>query len=70
MKYLVLLLIVVAGIWWIRQQRRPRPPADNKTGPSVMVPCQHCGIHVPEADAVRGAQGLYCTAAHRDTHEG
>jgi uncharacterized protein len=27
MKYLVLLLIVLAGIWWIRQQRKPNQPS-------------------------------------------
>ncbi len=70
MKYLVLLLIVVGGIWWIRQQRRPKQP-DNpqKSGPHVMVPCAHCGTHVPEADAIHGTQGVYCSSAHRTAHE-
>ena len=71
MKYLVLLLIVLGGIWWIRQQRKPdQQPSTKKSGPQVMVPCAHCGTHVPENDAIRGAHGLYCSAAHRDSHEG
>jgi uncharacterized protein len=70
MKYLVLLLIVLAGIWWIRQQRKPDQPSSLKSGTQVMVPCAHCGTHVPEDDAIRGARGLYCSAAHRDSHEG
>ncbi|MEN9619027.1 MAG: hypothetical protein RL406_1264 [Pseudomonadota bacterium] len=70
MKYLVLLLIVLAGIWWIRQQRKPDQPLNKKTDPQVMVPCAHCGTHVPEDDAIRGSRGLYCSAAHRDSHEG
>jgi uncharacterized protein len=70
MKYLVLLLLVLAGVWWIRQQRKPDLPPSEKSGPQVMVPCTHCGTHVPENDAVRGARGLYCSAAHRDSHEG
>jgi len=70
MKYLVLLLIVLAGIWWIRQQRKPDRPSSQKSGPQVMVPCAHCGTHVPEDDAIRGSRGLYCSAAHRDSHEG
>ena len=70
MKYLVLLLIVLAGIWWIRQQRKPDQPSRQKSGPQVMVPCTHCGTHVPEDDAIRGSRGLYCSAAHRDSHEG
>jgi uncharacterized protein len=70
MKYLVLLLIVVGGIWWIRQQRRPRDASHSRSGPFVMLPCTHCGTHIPEHDAVRGSQGLYCSTAHRDSHEG
>jgi hypothetical protein len=59
MKYLVLLLIVVGGIWWIRQQRYPKHPTSHtKTAPQVMMPCTHCGTHVPENDAVRGTQGV------------
>jgi uncharacterized protein len=69
MKYLVLLLIVLGGIWWIRQQRRPDQAPSKESGPQVMVPCIHCGTHVPENDAVRGTQGLYCSAVHRDSHE-
>ncbi len=70
MKYLVLLLAVLAGIWWIRQQRKPDQAPSKKSGPQVMVPCTHCGTHVPENDAIQGAHGLYCSAAHCDAHEG
>ena len=70
MKYLVLLLIVLAGVWWLRQQRKPDQPSNKPSGPQVMVPCAHCGTHVPEDDAIRGSRGIYCSAAHRDSHEG
>ena len=70
MKYLVLLLIVLGGIWWIRQQRKPDPTNPKPSDPQVMLPCAHCGTHVPEGDVVRGSRGLYCCAAHRDSHEG
>jgi uncharacterized protein len=70
MKYLFLLLIVFAGIWWIRQQRKPDQPSTKKSAPQVMLPCAHCGTHVPEDDAIRGIQGVYCSKAHRDSHEG
>jgi uncharacterized protein len=70
MKYLIWLVIVFAAVWWIRQQRKPHQPSTKKSGPQVMVPCAHCGTHVPEDDAVRGTQGLYCSTAHRDNHEG
>ena len=70
MKYLVLLLIVLGGIWWIRQQRKPDQPAPPPSGTQSMLPCAHCGTHVPEGDAVKGKQGMYCSQAHRQTHEG
>ena len=42
------------------------PPAD----PQHMVRCQHCGIHLPQPDAVRGQLGWYCGTAHRQLPEG
>lgn len=42
------------------------PPAD----PQHMVRCQHCGVHLPQPDAVRGHLGWYCGTAHRQLAEG
>ena len=71
MKYLLLVLIVLAGVWWIRQQRQPHRPSSGKpSGPQTMVACTHCGVHVPEADLVTGQHGAYCSEAHRQRHEG
>jgi uncharacterized protein len=70
MKYLIILLIVLGGIWWIRQQRKPKSPPAKSTGPLEMVACMHCGTHVPENEATQGAKGAYCSPAHRETHEG
>jgi uncharacterized protein len=80
MKYLIWLVIVVAGIWWIRQQRKtpgnqahPNPEAAEPgadSGPQVMTPCVHCGAHLPKSEAVQGAQGEYCSEAHRLRQEG
>jgi len=74
MKYLVLLLIVFVGIWWIRQQRQPRDDTHVKpksgTEPQPMLPCAHCGTHVPESDVIKGQQGIYCSEQHRQSKEG
>jgi uncharacterized protein len=78
MKYLIWLLIVFAGIWWIRQQRQtPSDDTRDQTdkaarpgGPQVMVPCAHCGVHLPKSEAIQGTQGLYCSEAHRQRQEG
>jgi uncharacterized protein len=71
MKYLVLLLIVAGGIWWIRQQRPDRPgkSSDERQGTQNMVTCAHCGVHLPEHDAVQGQLGVYCSEAHRQRLE-
>jgi uncharacterized protein len=72
MKYVILLLAVLAGIWWIRKQRpqntgtqTSRPPS----GPQTMVTCAQCGVHLPDCDAVHGLQGVYCSVAHRQQVE-
>lgn len=31
----------------------------------LMLPCAHCGVHVPERDGVRDASGFFCSAEHR-----
>lgn len=69
MKYLMLLVIVFVGIWWIRQQRHSHHTSKKNTSPQVMVPCSHCGTHVPENETLRGERGLYCSAEHRKAHE-
>lgn len=71
MKYLLLLVILLAGVWWLRQQRQPdRSSSHTASGPQTMVACTHCGVHVPEAEAIQGQRGTYCSEAHRQRHEG
>jgi uncharacterized protein len=41
--------------------QRRRPP-----GPQPMVSCAHCGLHLPQPDALEGEGGRhYCSAEHR-----
>lgn len=75
MKYLFWLLIVLAGIWWIRKQRQPKAPNPSNADatpaqPTAMLPCAHCGVLSPENEMVQGKQGRYCSEAHRQSHEG
>lgn len=69
MKYLVLLLVVVGVLWFARSRagklsRRGEPPAKPPQA-QAMISCVHCGVHLPRDDAIAGAQGLYCSEAHR-----
>lgn len=69
MKYLFLLLVILVVIWAIKRSRIGSPPAskqDKPTAtPSNMVTCAHCGIHLPQEEAVSGVKGLYCGTEHR-----
>jgi uncharacterized protein len=73
MKYLVLIVIVFAVIWFIRANRRadaPKgeapPPQPGPGVPQDMVRCAVCALHLPRADALPGPGGrLYCCAEHR-----
>jgi uncharacterized protein len=75
MKYLLVLIVVVIGLWMLNKRLRgpaAKPPPGRGPGaarpqvPAEMVECAHCGLHLPAADAVHGADGTaYCSAAHR-----
>ena len=68
MKYLVLLVVLVVafGIW--RSRRAPdtsekKPP--RLALPQDMLACAHCGIHIPQAEALMLGAQAYCCAEHR-----
>lgn len=70
MKYLILLAVVGGLIWWIKSNRKIKPPSETAFSPTLdMVPCAHCGLHLPDTDAVHAQSGVYCSAEHRDLHE-
>jgi uncharacterized protein len=70
MKYLILLAVVGGLIWLIKSNRKIKPPSETASSPTLdMVPCAHCGLHLPDTDAVHAQSGVYCSAEHRDLHE-
>ncbi len=71
MKILLLLAVVGLALWFLRSKDRgrgdgrPREPRAGK-GPQTMLACAHCGVHLPQAEAVQDADGrVYCSDAHR-----
>lgn len=78
MKYLLVLMVLAVALWLWRHNRSANPRAPNpeqakptpRPPPTTMVRCQHCGTHVPQADAVQGRQGYYCDRTHQQRSEG
>jgi uncharacterized protein len=72
-KYLLLIAIVLAVVWYLRggARRMGREASDENRGasppkPQDMVECPVCHVHLPRADALAGPDGqLYCCAEHR-----
>lgn len=80
MRNLLLFLLFLAGVYYFRRAfNKPggggtgQPGADSprqSSPPPVaeieqMVPCAHCGLHVPESESVKGGGRVYCSEAHR-----
>lgn len=73
MKFLVLILVIGVVIWLLRSSARRRAtvaPEPEVKSLQMIVPCAHCGVHLPRHQAVPGVDGaLFCTEAHRRAHE-
>jgi len=68
-----LILFVLAAILvylFLKSSKRrsgPRGGAENprERAPERMVVCAHCGVHLPESEAVRQAERFFCCDEHR-----
>ncbi len=73
MKFVLLILAVLALVWMLRGARRrdesagPAQPAQS--GAEPMVACRHCGVHLPQHEALPGRGGVFCGEAHRAEYE-
>ncbi len=70
MRFLLVFLVVLVLAWrwrtWREAAHRQAPGKEKNTSDTTnMVACHQCGLHVPAQDAVTGAQGSYCSVAHR-----
>lgn len=79
MKYLLLILVIglVAFMLGVKRARPARPATPKAEPPATparpvsqeIVSCAHCGLHVPQAEALPGRGGLFCSTAHRAAYE-
>ncbi|CAM4044052.1 PP0621 family protein [Paracidovorax anthurii] len=71
MKYLVLFLVLAIAFWAWRGQRGARMQQEGHARrrgiapPQDMVPCAHCGVHLPRQGAVAHAGLHYCGPEHQ-----
>jgi uncharacterized protein len=74
---LVLAVLALALAWWTigrrggRGGRHDAPGSPSAAGrqraePATMLACAHCGVHLPQPEALIDAGGRpYCSEAHR-----
>lgn len=77
LRYLFLLIVLLAAIWWIRgalarfgrddepDARQGKRPRNRPAAAERMLECRHCGVIVPESEGVREQEHFYCCADHR-----
>ena len=65
-KLLTLILIVVA-VWWLAKGFRRKDAARDArpAAPERMVKCDHCGLYLPQSEAIAEAGKFFCCAEHR-----
>ena len=68
MKGLLLLVVVLVGVgWWRLRKRAQTPPVPPTTPTSAerMVHCAHCGLHLPQTDAIAADGVFFCSKEHQ-----
>jgi uncharacterized protein len=73
LKLLLFIAVIGIALWMFKGRQRGAgsdpakpPPPTAKTGPQTMLACAHCGVHLPQPDALMDAAGRpFCTEAHR-----
>ncbi len=52
-------------------QQKPQPKNRARKLPATeIVACDVCAVHLPQAEALIGGHGVYCSDAHRRQAEG
>lgn len=63
---IVFVVLAILLAWWIlrllRRSATTRPSTPHKV--ENMVACHHCGLHIPEDEAIVKEGHRYCCEAH------
>jgi len=63
---LAIIIMLVKRIWLTPGTGGQR----NKRLPGEMVQCSHCGVYLPEQEAIRDGERFYCSNEHLDADRG
>jgi uncharacterized protein len=68
LKTLLTLAALLLLFWILRQLWRRHLATHRGSPPSVkqMVPCAHCGLYLPQDEAISQNGRYYCCTEHRD----
>lgn len=78
---LLLLIAAIVGVFLIvrtlllSQSRKKSPIPERLKEQGTVVRCAHCGMHVPQFEAYRSSDRMYCSREHaledgRDRQDG
>lgn len=67
MSKFLLLIFAIAALWWLAKgfRRKDRAGDAPEAAPEQMVHCEHCGIYLPQSEAIREGGRFFCCAEHR-----
>ncbi|HKJ76077.1 MAG TPA: PP0621 family protein [Gammaproteobacteria bacterium] len=67
---IALVIWITITLWRRHVQSRKVRKSSRRPRVTAMVRCDHCGVHVPQQEAVRSGDRSYCSREHRDAAEG
>ena len=67
MSKLLLLIFAVVAVWWLAKGFRRKDAAKDapEAAPEQMVNCSHCGLYLPQSEAISEGDKFFCCAEHR-----
>ena len=71
LRFLFWIAVIAAAVWFWRKFKSPAAKQQRTSEPdaALMVRCAHCGVHLPQDEALPGRGGVFCGDAHRAAFE-
>lgn len=65
-KWLLLLLLAIIAYRLVRSAATGRRPGDGTRRTEKMFACAHCGLYLPESEAMLSDGAAFCNKEHRE----